>query len=95
MTQEELAEKIGKSATAIRNLEHGTYKRPHRETLEGVLDALEMTVEDIDGDEADTVRSRMPPEVRVVCDILAGWLSAMPEEQRKSEIDALTSRIFH
>ncbi len=43
MTQEELAERASLSARAISDLERGVKKRPQRETVRLLADALELT----------------------------------------------------
>ncbi|MGI8688976.1 MAG: ATP-binding protein [Thermomicrobiales bacterium] len=46
LTQDELAERSGRSARGISDLERGARERPHRDTVEMVADALDLSAED-------------------------------------------------
>ncbi len=46
LTQEELAERSGLSARGISDLERGARERPHRDTVDLLLDALNLTADD-------------------------------------------------
>ncbi len=60
LTQEALAERAGVSARTVSDLERGLYLAPHRDTVERLIDALQLTPEDHAVLEAAISRGRGP-----------------------------------
>ncbi|MGH3501361.1 MAG: helix-turn-helix domain-containing protein [Nocardioidaceae bacterium] len=92
MTQPDLARASGASVGTVRNMERGLYGKPRADLLASVANVLDIDLEHpVDG---DMIRAHMPAEVQVLLDVVGGWLSALPEDRRREEIDAITARIF-
>lgn len=93
MTQADLAKKVGVSDRTIGAFENGV-RMLHAGNLRAVFRVLELDPDHPGGHDGDSIRARMPAEVRVLLDIMGGWLSALSEPDRERHIQRLTAYIF-